>query len=933
MPSLLIACAIICLPVSQAQADRQQAAVYYEEAVIYHNDGQPDDAIIQLKNALQQDPSLLSARVLLGTIYMETGTPSSAEKELREAEQLGADRSLTAIPLAKAYLKQHKYAELITELALEDYPVSVHGELLTFHGHAHLEKPDLKEAEKTFKQATKLAPDSPNPLTGMALLLLRSGDIDGANSHTQKALQIEPNNIEALNIKASAIHAAGDLPQAITAYSAVLQHNTNHMEARLARAGVYIDLKELNKAMTDLDYMEQHYPLEPRAIYLKSLVYSFQNQPQKSKEALEKTANILKALQPGVLSRSRQHMMLAGLTYYALESLEQAQTHLVNLLQRTPNALGAQKLLASVYMAQHDYDAVIRQLQPLVDRGQGNDYKLLTLLGKAYSHKKRYDKAAILLKQATAMSQNATEPRVSLAINYYDAGETDKAVTELARVFESNRDETAAGAALATIYLKQNKPLKALDILQQLINSDPDNITYNNLVGTAQVMAKQLGAARSTFEKIETIAPSFIPAQINLSRLDNLTSNSDKARKRLRTLLLNKDAPTHHIMLELAKTEEIAGNSKEAIRWAEKIRAEDSNNIEARLYLVNLYTRNNELNKALEIALEAKRQTREDLEIMQIVAQTYIALNNTQAARSELREMSTLAGFESRWLYRIAQLQYQIQSYKEAEYSLRKVIKEAPDFMEAHVALIEILTGLNKLDEAEQRSHDLSENPNFTAKDRLLGDIALRRGKHGVALRHYQVAIQQSPSSQLTIKLYQAYSSAGKWEQATKLIKDWLAKHPQDLAGQQALAEAYLRQGKLQQASKQYETVIQQQPDNPQALSNLAFIYLKTGNNKALATAQKAHQLAPQDAAINDTLGWIMVKQGDAKQGLPYLRDAHSRASHDPEIRYHIAVALSDLGRRDEALTELEQALSSTKPFNGIEQAQILKIQLSTKPK
>jgi Flp pilus assembly protein TadD len=168
-------------------ADRQQAAEYYEDAVILHKNGKNKEAVIQLKNALQQDAGLLPARVLLGTIYMETGDNQSAEKELHEAERLGADRSLTAVPLARSYLKQHKYEELISELTLENYPAGIHGELLSFRGLAYLELLDFDNARKSFTEALKLIPGSPDPYNGMAMLALRQGEINTSARNIEKA--------------------------------------------------------------------------------------------------------------------------------------------------------------------------------------------------------------------------------------------------------------------------------------------------------------------------------------------------------------------------------------------------------------------------------------------------------------------------------------------------------------------------------------------------------------------------------------------------------------------------------------------------------------------------------------------------------------------------------------------------------------------------
>ena len=46
-------------------------------------------AVIQLKNALQKNPDLGEARLLLGKALLEQGDLAAAEKELRRARELG----------------------------------------------------------------------------------------------------------------------------------------------------------------------------------------------------------------------------------------------------------------------------------------------------------------------------------------------------------------------------------------------------------------------------------------------------------------------------------------------------------------------------------------------------------------------------------------------------------------------------------------------------------------------------------------------------------------------------------------------------------------------------------------------------------------------------------------------------------------------------
>lgn len=75
-----------------ALADKAKAADYYEDAVMLLNKGEPKSAIIQLKNALQQDPDLLPAYVLSGKAYLADGDAASAEESLLKAKLLGRTR-------------------------------------------------------------------------------------------------------------------------------------------------------------------------------------------------------------------------------------------------------------------------------------------------------------------------------------------------------------------------------------------------------------------------------------------------------------------------------------------------------------------------------------------------------------------------------------------------------------------------------------------------------------------------------------------------------------------------------------------------------------------------------------------------------------------------------------------------------------------------
>jgi Flp pilus assembly protein TadD len=102
---------------------------------------------------------------------------------------------------------------------------------------------------------------------------------------------------------------------------------------------------------------------------------------------------------------------------------------------------------------------------------------------------------------------------------------------------------------------------------------------------------------------------------------------------------------------------------------------------------------------------------------------------------------------------------------------------------------------------------------------------------------------------------------------------------------------------------------VRSDPYDAPVLNNYANLLLALNQPEARAQAERALSLDPQNAAFADTLGWILVKQGQLDAALRYLREARLRNPHDGQIRLHLAYALAKSGRTPEAREELVAAL------------------------
>ena len=67
-------------------------------------------------------------------------------------------------------------------------------------------------------------------------------------------------------------------------------------------------------------------------------------------------------------------------------------------------------------------------------------------------------------------------------------------------------------------------------------------------------------------------------------------------------------------------------------------------------------------------------------------------------------------------------------------------------------------------------------------------------------------------------------------------------------------------------------------PNNLLVLNNLAWSLFESKDSRALGFAEQALKLKPDNPDVMDTLGWILVQQGQAERGIKLLQQALSKA-------------------------------------------------------
>ena len=910
-----------CLLAPQA-VTAQQVVDYYEDALRRFDAKDVTGSIVQLKNALQQNPKLLPAQVLLADAYLITGSPAAAEAALEAAVKLGADRAVTAPKFAQAYIRQFKYQALLDRVSPQGLPPIQAAEVLIQRGAAYMGLGQLKQAEQALREAEKLSPDSVAVKVAQGTLELQQGNVQGARAKVDRAIALGPNDASAWNMKASIAHIGGDSKAALDAYGKALSLNPEYVDARVARAGLLMDLKRKQEADADLQVLEKSAAVDPRAAYLVSLAAARRGDAEATRKALTNATAILDQLPPEMIKRNAQLLMLGGLAHYGLREPEKARGYLQSYIALQPRQPGARKLLASILLDSGDYKEVVQLLYPMSE-GAAPDPQVLTMLASAYLGRKQYTLASDLFEQAARLAPDSADAAVGLGMTHLGAGQIGQGMDELRRVFAKDPGQTRAGLALATHHLRSGEAAQSIEILRKIVAREPTNLIALNLLGKALVANKDAASARATFTKAAVQERNFLPVQFNIVRLDLAEGRGEAARRRLNALL--KFSPDHpEALFLLARLEEKEGRDDESIRLLERIHAGKSRPLSPLLYLVDRYLQRGDAKHALSVAQDLEAIYPDNLAALEAVGRSYLAGGSVDKAKASFHRMIRGAGFDSAHLTRVARLLLGVGSFDDAGHALDKALGNNPAYVPAQFMRVELDLKAGRLAAAEKGAAALREAHPGAAASRLLGTVYMAQRKHAAALAEFKAALAKEPGGANTLALFQAYQAAGEGKAAIELMQAWLGDHPQDTAAQSALAEAYLRNGQLQQARSTYEAYLKKQGKDVGALNNLANILLRLDDPQALAYAQQAYALMPSDPNVADTLGWILVRKGQAQQALPYLRDASLRAASNRVIRYHLGVALHQVGRKAEARRELQAALAGKASFEGMDEARAL---------
>jgi tetratricopeptide (TPR) repeat protein len=415
---------------------------------------------------------------------------------------------------------------------------------------------------------------------------------------------------------------------------------------------------------------------------------------------------------------------------------------------------------------------------------------------------------------------------------------------ELAKVPEQDRGN--ALLALQVLLSRGPNRVGGLQVMKDLLKNDMQRPEAQLAIGRQQLLADDQPGARASFERALKFKPDYLPAALALAQM-------------------GPDA------------------RDEAVTTFESYIKQNPKSRDARLALAQLYLMSDRIEDAQKQFELLRGMDAHDptplmaLGLIKIQQKQYDAARKYLQQYAELTEKTPGADPAQAYIF-LAQIALEQKNEAQAENWLDKVSPDSPRYVAARVTQAQLLAKNGKVDDARK----------------------MLAGLQG-ADPHTQALIARTDAAILF--------DARRYPEAEARLAAADQAQPDDPEIAYDYAMAAEKNGHYDLMETKLRQLIKEQPDNPQAYNALGYSLADRNQNldEAEKLIEKAAALAPNDAFIMDSLGWVKYRLGATTDAAKLLRRAYD-IQPNAEIGAHLGEVLWASGEQAKAMAAWRDA-------------------------
>lgn len=919
LPARLIAAAglsLIAVACSAGDpAEKAQAALQKAEEKIAT--GEYNAAVIHLKNAVQAQPDNAQARLKLGQVYAKTFQLAAAEKELQRALEEGAAPNQVFPFLLPTLNHMDKHSDVLT--LSSQVPPELAGESWLIADQA-----GALIGLNRLDQADALLDGAADP--GAAPILARHAQLAGvrrdylaAVALADQAIAADADSFNAHLFQAQALAGQEKPEEALAAFSRAAEIEPYRPEALVGQVALNLQLGQIEAAASALDLIDKRRLTSPTSAHMRSVVALQQREFEEAKSIAERLAANYPEFTPA--------FYVAGIANAALGNDQLAVSYLEKFSGSGATAPLAMKALAWSNMKLGRAAEALRMLE--VD-GLSEDLDELRLATAAALATQDYDKAEEYLQEIIARTPEDTRPAAGLAALRLMTGDEEGAQEILDALQGGGLPESADDQIrLALVQLRAGNLDKVIEIADEIKKGEDGKGAGHTLAGLALAAQENYDRAQGELEQALDLNEGNLTASFALAAVHQ-RKEDPAAAERVLMDALEENPENLQLLTSIARLNVEQGDTEQAKAALREAVNDHPRAVEPKIVLARFLLAQGELEEALAMARRAEKQAPARPEVLETLASIQLQSGNAERASELFERLVDLRPGVARLHFQLAQAYTGAGERANAITSLKRVLDLNSEQQPARLALARLLLLEERLDEAAEQVEELRQAlPEQPEVLEVAGILAAGQDRDDEAVELYKQAYAADPAPGRALGLARAQWRARKAGEAIDTLETAVeAGAPAGLHLE--LAQYYYQTGRLNAAIAQFEEIEDDVEGNPIFHNDFAFTLWEMGQlDRALEHAQRAYELAPDVAQIQDTLGVILLDKGQAGRAVELLRKASEQLPGELNTKYHLAKALAATGQRAEARTLLED-ISRVSSFQKADEARQLLIELDS---
>ena len=256
-------------------------------------------------------------------------------------------------------------------------------------------------------------------------------------------------------------------------------------------------------------------------------------------------------------------------------------------------------------------------------------------------------------------------------------------------IFLKHPGNTQNAILLSLLYFGENNYKESISVLKSCINENPDNVVLITNLANRYVRMNELDLAEIEFKKILEINPEEFINYVSLATLYKKKGDQNKAENILRKAVEKNIDQVDRVFALIEVVQQARGN-KVAIEELEKFIVDNENKGKFQLRLAKLYVDENDLVTAEKILKSVISDHSEDMVGVQsrnFLASIYMKKKDVKAASRIIDDALTVSPNNSESNFFRAKLYFIDKKYDETISSIRIVLKDDPEDIEAYFLL------------------------------------------------------------------------------------------------------------------------------------------------------------------------------------------------------------------------------------------------------